>query len=37
MYNRIPDNVIGSLATISASSSSVVWMIMAIVLLLVVS
>jgi len=34
MYNRIPDNVIGSLATISASSSSVVWMIMAIVLLL---
>jgi C4-dicarboxylate transporter, DctM subunit len=34
MYNRIPDNVIGSLASISASSSSVVWMIIAIVLVL---
>ena len=34
MYQRIPDNILGSLATIGASSSGVIWMIIAIVLVL---
>ena len=34
MYQSIPDNIIGNLATMSASSSGVVWMIIAIVLVL---
>ncbi len=34
MYQRIPDNIIGTLSTASASASGVTWMVIAIVLVL---